>query len=76
MTLRLPIDTGTYQGEIRVLFEDGRWLVRGALVLPWRILSPFYTIKEFDNKVKATDYATTLVAAFLDVPTSEVTDVQ
>ena len=73
MTLRLPIDTGAYKGELRVIYDAGKWVVRAAVVLPWHVLSPFYTVKEFDDETKAQDYATTLVAAFMDVPTSEVT---
>ncbi len=76
MTLRIPIDTGAYRGELRVVFDHGTWLVRGAAELgKFKLLTPFYTVKEFDDEALATDYATTLAAAIMDVPTSEVTGV-
>lgn len=71
--LRLTVETETgHIAEIRVertVYK--RFEVKMAAHVR-RILTPFVTLKSFDDEVKADDYAVTLKAAILGVSVGEV----
>jgi hypothetical protein len=72
MSVKLHVETEEgYKGEIRVVVaSDGTYVVRTAVYIRPKLLSPFVTVKSFrgdDAEERADKYAIHLKAAILGV---------
>ena len=64
MTDKYEVETGSgWKGELRVVEEKGKSVVKIAIYIRPRLLSPFFEVDRFESTFEATKYAQGIKAA-------------